>query len=176
MSTEMFREESKLWTHWPVGKYHSNIFVQLIETAEILFKISKTYDDANQFQFDKFLTLTREKKIVTSHETSIKHRTSLHAVQFTEYLENVVSIHTRVSKIAKALNVSAKYLTEICHREFQLPPSVLVRDAIVRKAKKLLKETDKPIKEIAEDLGFVDTAHFCRTFKKVSGFRSGDFR
>jgi AraC-like DNA-binding protein len=43
-------------------------------------------------------------------------------------------------------------------------------------AKRLLRETDEPIQDIAMQVGYLHSISFGRTFKKVVGVTPGDFR
>lgn len=44
------------------------------------------------------------------------------------------------------------------------------------KAKNLLAENEIIIKEISEELGFADAAHFVKFFKKETGMTHGQFK
>jgi AraC-like DNA-binding protein len=50
-----------------------------------------------------------------------------------------------------------------------LAPHQWLLQARIDKAKRLLLETDHPIAQIAIDIGFVDQAHFTRTFGRAAG-------
>jgi AraC-like DNA-binding protein len=42
--------------------------------------------------------------------------------------------------------------------------------------KRQLRETDKPIKEIVVQVGYLDVANFTRKFKKIVGVTPGQYR
>ena len=46
----------------------------------------------------------------------------------------------------------------------------------IREAKKLLKDPSMRISGITEEVGFVDTAHFSRVFKKITGMSANEYR
>ena len=51
-----------------------------------------------------------------------------------------------------------------------------VTDLRIQKALELVAITDRTITQIGYDVGFRDTAHFCRTFKKIIGVSPTDYR
>lgn len=46
----------------------------------------------------------------------------------------------------------------------------------MEKAKELLEDPSLRISEIAEQVGYADTAHFSRVFKKLEGVSAGEWR
>lgn len=57
-----------------------------------------------------------------------------------------------------------------------LSPKKIVNEEIILKAKNLLAENEIIIKEISEELGFADAAHFVKFFKKETGMTHGQFK
>ncbi len=55
-------------------------------------------------------------------------------------------------------------------------PQQIIQDRIVSEAKRLLYYTDKPVKEIADALGFSDSAHFSRFYKNCAGQNPSEAR
>ena len=51
-----------------------------------------------------------------------------------------------------------------------------IQDLRVSKAAVLLRTTDLTIGAIAEQVGFCDSAHFCRTFKRLCGIAPNNYR
>ena len=43
-------------------------------------------------------------------------------------------------------------------------------------AKRLLRETDIPVSQIAEKVGYQDQKHFTQTFHKIAGINPGEYR
>lgn len=82
---------------------------------------------------------------------------------------------------------SLPLLANLCHmsertfcRRFQaetgMPPVAYHRRLRIVKAKELLESGIYTVEQTAEALGFVDTAHFSRTFFKMMGFPAGSIR
>ncbi len=69
------------------------------------------------------------------------------------------------SDYAELLNISAKALAKIAKTHFKKTITNLIAERIVVEAKRELYLTNKPIKEIAFDLGYDDEYYFSRFFK-----------
>ena len=46
----------------------------------------------------------------------------------------------------------------------------------IRQAKRLMADPALRISEVAEQVGYADTAHFSRVFKKLEGVSAGEWR
>ena len=85
------------------------------------------------------------------------------------------TLHT-VAGYASLLHVSVKRLNELCRKYTDMSALEFIHARLVIESKRLLKFSDKPIKEIAYDLHFTDAAHFTNFFKQKSGKTPLDFR
>lgn len=54
--------------------------------------------------------------------------------------------------------------------------STLVLEARITRSEKWLRETDRPITDIAHDLGYADSANFTRAFRRVNGLSPRAYR
>jgi AraC family transcriptional regulator, transcriptional activator of pobA len=69
------------------------------------------------------------------------------------------------SDYAGMLNISPKALAKITKNYFSKTPSLLIAERIVIEAKRELYLTNKPVKQIAYELGYEDEFYFSRFFK-----------
>lgn len=74
-----------------------------------------------------------------------------------------------VSDLAKKLNVSTRYLTDLLKMETGKTTIELIHAVIINEAKNRLRIKDKTVSEIAYDLGFENMSYFTRLFKKETG-------
>jgi AraC family transcriptional activator of pobA len=74
-----------------------------------------------------------------------------------------------VADLAKELNISARYLTDLLKIETGKTAIDLVHIALINEAKNRLRKKDKTISEIAYELGFENMSYFSRLFKKETG-------
>jgi AraC family transcriptional regulator, transcriptional activator of pobA len=83
-----------------------------------------------------------------------------------------VEIHYRnqhqVRFYAGLLNKSPKTISNIFSLYSKKSPTQVIQERIIAEAKRLFYYTDKPVKEIADILGFEDVAHFSKFFKNCT--------
>lgn len=83
--------------------------------------------------------------------------------------------HT-VQEYADLLNKSPKTLSNLFSKTSDKSPLQLIHERIAIEARRLLRYTDKSIKEIAFDLNFEDIQTFSRFFKKMEKVSPSDFK
>lgn len=92
----------------------------------------------------------------------------------------LVELHFRkehqVQFYAGQLNKSPKTISNIFSLYSKKTPLQIIQDRIISEAKRLLYYTDRPIKEIADNLGFEDVAHFSKFYKNVTKQNPSDFK
>ena len=77
---------------------------------------------------------------------------------------------------AHTLGVTPTHLTRCCKIASGRSASALLADRIHFEARRLLTETRRPVKEIADELGFNSAAYFTRAFQKQTGVTPTTFR
>lgn len=80
-----------------------------------------------------------------------------------------------VSFYAALLNMHSNYLNILCEKVLLKSAKQVIKDRIVKEAKKLMLNTDENIKEIGYILGLRDASHFTLFIKKETGFLPKDF-
>ena len=92
----------------------------------------------------------------------------------------LVEIHFRkqhqVSFYADMLHKSPKTVANTFSLYSKKTPLQTIHERIVTEAKRLFYFTDKSVKEIADDLGFEDAAHFSKFFKNYTSINPSDLR
>lgn len=78
--------------------------------------------------------------------------------------------------IAEELHYSASYLSHVFKERNELSIIQYVHHLKIKKAKDILRNTDKSITEISELLGFQDSNYFTAVFKKSTGISPRTFR
>ena len=84
-----------------------------------------------------------------------------------EMLENEPALP--ISKIARRCAVSESGLRALFQKKYGFSPLHYRMEARLGKAAALLESTDFSVDQIADRLGFFDSASFCRAFKKKNG-------
>lgn len=78
--------------------------------------------------------------------------------------------------LAKISSISTVYFRKIFTKLYGLAPIHYLEIRKIEKAKELLEYDDLSITEIAIASGFKDIYHFCRAFKKITGFSPNKYR
>ncbi|HEY0610978.1 MAG TPA: helix-turn-helix domain-containing protein [Chitinophaga sp.] len=82
----------------------------------------------------------------------------------------------QVQFYANQLNKSPKTLSNLFALYNERSPQQVIQDRLTLEAKRLFHYTDRSAKEIAQDLGFEDSAHFSRFFKNQTDMSPSDFK
>jgi AraC family transcriptional activator of pobA len=84
--------------------------------------------------------------------------------------------HWPVARYADALKITPTHLSRLTREAFGCPASQMIRDRVVREARRNLVYTNMPIATIAYSLGFSDPGYFSRTFAAATGLSPSEFR
>lgn len=77
---------------------------------------------------------------------------------------------------AQVLNMNSNYISQLFKRETGITFVYYITQRRLDDAKELLTTTKKPLTDIALEVGFNDTFHFIKTFKKFIGMTPGQYR
>ncbi|PZU82321.1 MAG: AraC family transcriptional regulator [Chryseobacterium sp.] len=91
-------------------------------------------------------------------------------------LSKPVSNFPTVSSVAKELNISSNYLTDLIRAETGKSTISFIREFVIEQAEILLLQTDMNISDVAYQLGFTNVPYFSRFFKKVKGIPPTEIR
>lgn len=93
------------------------------------------------------------------------------------YIENnYTNSELCTNLLSKQFCISLGYLSTTFNKEFDVTVTKYIITLRMDYAKKLLKETQLSINDIAENCGFNNLSYFMRTFKKYVGCTPNDFR
>jgi AraC-like DNA-binding protein len=88
-------------------------------------------------------------------------------LQFVE--ENISNSEAGVGDMASAAAVSRSGLQRKLKQAMGITPQDLLREARIKRACQLLRETNKTVAEVAYSCGFTDPKYFSRSFKQSTG-------
>lgn len=100
-------------------------------------------------------------------------------VLFDDYMKLVAEHHVQQRSVqfyADALCVSTKHLTRTVKMVSGRTASDIIDNYVITEAKRLLRYTDRTIKEVAADLNFCNQTVFYRYFKKNTGMLPSEFK
>lgn len=82
----------------------------------------------------------------------------------------------QISDVADFVGVHVNYLTGIFKKKYHITPKQYLSQLKIKKAKKMLLETDYPIYIISSSVGYSDPLAFSRYFKKKTNLSPKEFR
>jgi len=92
-----------------------------------------------------------------------------------EIEHNYRTMHT-VKEYAELLNVSTKSLTNYVSECSSYSPLEMINNRIILEAKRMLRYSDKMVKQIAAELGFEDPSYFNKFFKRLVKCSAAEYR
>ena len=95
-------------------------------------------------------------------------------MQFVE--ENIGNSDAGVGDMAQAAAVSRSGLQRKLKQTMGITPQDLMKEARIKRACQLLRETDKNVSEVAYACGFTDPKYFSRSFRQSTGKSPSEFR
>jgi len=108
------------------------------------------------------------------------HRLSTNASDYTfEAFMQLLREHPHEREVqwyAEKLNITPKYLSEICKERSGKSASQWIAEITVSEIKHLLRNTRMPIHEVAAVMEFPNSSFFCQYTKKHTGLTPNHFR
>lgn len=95
---------------------------------------------------------------------------------FKDLLGKTDELQNKVSHYANLLNTTPQNLNSICRKNVNQSAGDIIAEHIVGEAKRLLHYTDNTVSEIAFSLGFLDSSHFVKYFKRYTAKTPQVFR
>jgi two-component system response regulator YesN len=93
-----------------------------------------------------------------------------------DYIEKNYEKEISVSEIASTFGIGANYFSTVFKKMVNMTYTEYVQARRIDKAKKLLRGTDMPIQNIADEVGYSDYFHFEKLFKREVGETPGKYR
>jgi AraC-like DNA-binding protein len=155
-----------------------------LEKFEILWKmfaiemVSKDdlQNDMLQMMLKRLLILcTRVYKEQTELTTFDKKQLDI-VREYNYLVESNFKTKNQVADYAEMLNKSPKTLSNLFKKYNEKSPLQVIQNRTILEARRLLRYSDKSIKEIAYEIGYEDIQSFSRFFKKTEGMSPSDFK
>ena len=96
--------------------------------------------------------------------------------QARRYMEEHYAEKLTLQTVADCCYVSQWHLSKLLNRYTERSFYDLLNTIRIQKAKELLSDPSLKIGQIGEMVGYSDTAHFARTFKKLEGMNANEYR
>jgi len=171
-------EDAIVNTHFPVFTTNYLKSIEDKDDFEKLFtKLIRNYSYGNKLEAisDLFLLLSKINSTVT-HSSSFSPMNQIYAKKITDYIDVNINKKISVTEIAEFLSITPEYASTIFKKVKNETIISYTNKAKIKKAKKLLEHTKKPIEEIAEHIGIDSQSYFSRFFKKNVGLTPSAYR
>lgn len=122
-----------------------------------------------------FIMLESEREGLSATRTNESTNTTTFS-NFLKLLEENFRRSDGVEFYGERLFMTSRNLNLITQKTVQQSVSELIETRKLIEAKNLLISTDKPISEIAYELGYKEKSYFTKVFKKKSGQTPSEFR
>jgi AraC-like DNA-binding protein len=155
-----------------------------LEKFEILWKMfAIEMESKDDLQNDMLLMMLKRLLILCTRiykeqtELTTFDKSQLDIVREYNYLvESNFKTKHQVADYAEMLNKSPKTLSNLFKKYNEKSPLQIIQDRTILEARRLLRYSDKSIKEIAYEIGYEDIQSFSRFFKKIEGVSPSDFK
>ncbi len=114
----------------------------------------------------------------TKESDSIKQKTNsdIYLDFSINYINNNISKPITITSLTEILGISQVYLFKIFKNKFGISTKQYINDCRLKKAKKLLSETELSITQIAASVGFNDVLAFSKFFSKNADISPQNYR
>ena len=153
----------------PVGPRHHGGANQLASALAYYLSLGDSVDDAMLHAQTYLKALPADYAEGNSRSEELYN-------QFLNAVEHYYNRYADVAFYAEQLNVSARYLGQVTRRTVNRSPKAIIDERIISEITMLLTSTNRPLKEIAQRLGFSSQAHLSRFFKKHKGLSPTDYQ
>lgn len=120
----------------------------------------------------EYLYKSEDSEVLTSLSTLINTSIVNSMIKYISTNYNDVTLHS----LSKHFNYHPNYISNLIKRETNMTFQQHVQNAKLKKAAYLLINTDNYIKDIALDLGYIDTSYFNKIFKETYNCTPTNYR
>lgn len=129
--------------------------------------------------YDKDVALRQAQSYLKQLPANYAEGNSRSAELFNKFLDTVEKYFNRyadVSFYAEQLNVSPRYLGQVTRAIGNRSPKSIIDERITNEIASQLTATNRPLKDIAQWLGFSSQAHLSRFFKQRKGISPTEYK
>lgn len=146
------------------------------EHQELQIMLYHAYKESNNFQY-------MVKKVFICVENILKEKEKKKQENYKKPVEEAIQfIHKHYNElislddVANCCGITSTYLSRLFKEEVGMKFSDFLIQTRIEASKKLLEETKRSIKEIADIVGYADEKYFSKLFKKKVGIKPTDYR
>lgn len=147
-----------------------------VEVAQLKDIISSSMQPTSEIYNDIEHLISNEYSPFKTIQKQFRNESSIIIQPALMYIKKHTKEKITLAKMATLCNISPSYFSKLFAKENLGNLSDYVNQIKIDHAKKLLYETDWPIRTIADDLGFEDGGYFIKVFKKITNKTPLEYR
>ncbi len=153
-----------------------------IKKSNYSFKINGEFNNLlEEYNFGSSLKIQKcayllENLLLSISDSLVKTEERFSVDNSLNYIHSNYTKKLEIPQLAKMQNLSNSRYVSLFREKIGKSPNKYIIDLRVSLAKDLLSNTDKPIKEIAEKVGYIDPYFFSAIFKKHVGVSPKTYR
>lgn len=121
-------------------------------------------------------TIEEEKREILDGAPSEEVRMNVVAEEIRRYIAQHYKDDLSLQDVAGAMRYSDAYFCKIFKKYFNRSFIVYLNELRIEKAKKMLDDAVRNIKEISSEVGYRDANYFAKVFKRLTGMTPSDYR
>lgn len=130
----------------------------------------------NQIVFELIRNILSKQPLFSSIEENFKFFNDEKILDLFLFIDENISKDLSNKILSDHLNISEDYVGQFFRNNIGFSPQDYIEHRRMEKAIKILREKTDAIKVISNDVGFKDTAYFCRRFKMMFGVQAGKMK
>ena len=146
---------------------HSILIANKLTVAIELLRLSYLYE---------ILALLMESNSASAARTRYTYSSEAYVEFALKYIEQHYQERIRVNDIVSHLGINRSYFCGIFKQEMQMPPLAYLQNYRLTRAKKLLRQTNLTVRDIAAKVGYGDAFTFSKVFRRSTGSSPTAFR
>ena len=131
---------------------------------------------SNQLVYELIRHILSKQPLFSSIEENFKFFNDEKILDLFLFIEENISKELSNKALSNHLNISEDYVGQFFKNNIGFSPQDYIEHRRMEKAIKMLREDSEAIKVISNDVGFRDTAYFCRRFKMMFGVQAGKMK
>lgn len=134
--------------------------------------LEESYNKLIEFDTSRINSIANIAVMIAEHillNDMLKLMSDAHIQRSFEFIEKNMNKPISITDLCEYSNISKSVLYKSFQKHLNTSPNQYINEKKIAKAKDLINNTEMPIKEIADNLGFTNTTYFYKLFKKVTG-------
>ena len=155
---------------------------KLASLIKKLYKVYTARDTGYEFRtmslfYEIMYMLVKNYRLTEAHEKEIRHSRKLDTLsKITTYMREHYKEDINISTVAEQLQISEGYLSRVFKKETDYTFTTYLSYYRMKVAMELLKEGKLKVYEVADAVGYSDTAYFSAQFKKLVGIAPSEYQ